>query len=377
MAEEHGGSKRDAGRKPSGRRAERPKKSGDDPHFEEFLQKQFAQLKRELAEYAPFEAAKEGKVLSFEDRISRPKKSRGGWTVGIAAVVLAAIAVPMVIQLNRQKAEVAFKTETPSVAGDVTLGKEKPKAEKEESAAGRSTDARARLDDLEAQDGTYYKNAPAKTKKAAKAEETREQGERNLKATREEASPKDAIATGKADKPAPVHETETKTIANAVREGDADRFAAKKESARVARPSEKSGYTMADKAPAPAPARPAQTAPAAPAAAPAPTLAKSRSAPANEISGGDRSAAAQAEMPAPAAEAQAASRSIQVDDAKSRLKQQDIVTDEKAEMEKLWKEFEQDPKSFNQDKKRSARLRTLLSRHNEKSRAKRMKSSVK
>lgn len=356
-----------------------PRKSGDDPHFEEFLQKQFAQLKRELAEYAPFEAAKAGKVLSFEDRISRPKKSRGGWTVGIAAVVLAAIAVPMVIQLNRQKAEVAFKTEAPSAAGEITVANEKPKPENKSPAPSNTTDARARLDDLEAQDGTYYKSSPAKGKKAAKTEETREinareQGEKNLKATREEASPRDAIATGKTDKPAPISETETKTVANAVREGDADRFAAKKESARAAHPAEKSGYAMADEAAAPAPARPGQVAPAAPAAAPAPQFAKSRNAPANEISGGDRGAAAQTEMPAPAAEAQGTSRSIQVDDAKSRMKQQQSSDDEKAEMEKLWREFEKNPQEFNRSKTKRSRLHTLLARHDRKSRAKRMRA---
>lgn len=357
LAEKHTGSESGAGRKPSSRRTNAGRKSGDDTHFEEFLQKQFAQLKRELAEYAPFEAAKEGKVLSFEDRIPRPKKSRGGWTIGIAAVVLAAVAVPMVIQLNRQKAEIAFKTEAPAVAGETTVEKDRLKYDNKSQATNSRNDKSAKLDDLEESDGTYYKKEAAK-KKAPPAD-LRQEDERNLKAAREEALPKDAITTGKA---------EAKTATNAVRNDD-DRFAAKKESGRLARTSEKSGYAMTDESAQP---RPAPAAPAPPAAAPAPQLAKSRSAPAGEISGGDRGAAAQAEMPI--AEAQPASRSIQVDDAKQRLKQQQSAEDEKAEMEKLWKEFERDPKSFNQDKKRSARLRTLLSRHNEKSRARRMKS---
>jgi hypothetical protein len=344
LAEEHGGSKRDAGRKPSGRRAQTPKTPrGEDPRFEEFLQKQFAQLKRELAEHAPFDAAKQGKVLSFEDRISRPKKNRGGWTVGIAAVVLAAVAVPMVIQLNRQKVEVR------AAAGEPTVAKDNATYDNKSPATNSRNDKSAKLDDLEERDGTYYKNAPAKAKSKASAHDLRPEDERNLKATREEASPKDAIAMDK---------TETKTATNAVRDGDADRFAAKKESAR--------GYAMADEKPA--------AAPAAPAAAPAPQLAKSRSAPANEISGGDRGAVAQAEMPAPASEAQATSRSIQVDDAKQRLKHQQNTEDEKAEMEKLWREFEKNPQEFNRSKTKRSRLDTLLARHDRKSRAKRMRA---
>jgi len=350
LAEEHGGSKRDAGRKPSGRRAQTPKTPrGEDPRFEEFLQKQFAQLKRELAEHAPFDAAKQGKVLSFEDRITRPKKSRGGWTIGIAAVVLAAVAVPMVIQLNRQKAEIAFKTEAPSVAGEATASKDNPKYGNKSPATQSRKDTSAKLDDLEESDGTYYKNAPAKAKKKTSTHDLRQEDERNLKATREEAAPKDAIAMDKA---------ETKTATNAVRDGDADRFAAKKESAR--------GYAMADEKPA--------SAPAAPAAAPAPQLAKSRSAPANEISGGNRGAVAQTEMPASASEAQATSRSIQVDDAKQRLKQQQSTEDERAEMEKLWREFEKNPQEFNRSKTKRSRLDALLARHDRKSRAKRMRA---
>ncbi|MBN8222163.1 MAG: hypothetical protein J0L53_14660 [Spirochaetes bacterium] len=363
MAEKRKDSRYGAGKKPPSGPTGAGRTSADDPRFEDFLKRQFAQLKRELAEHAPFEAAKEGKVISLEERISRPKKSRNTWQLGIAAAVLAAIAVPMVIQLNRQKAEIAYKTEAPAAAGEIVREKDGIKAENKPTAPLQRGNKTTKLDDLEESDGSYYKRAPANTQKKAEASDLRQQGERKLKAVREETSPKDSIATGKVDKPAT--EAASKTAANAVRVDDADRFAAKKESGRTERLSEESGYAMADEATAPRPA------PAAPAAAPTPQLAKSRSAP--EISGGDRGAAA-AQGEAMPAEAQKNSRSIAIDDAKSRIQKQESAAEEKAEMEKLWKEFERDPKSFNQDKKRSARLRTLLSRHNEKSRAKRMKA---
>lgn len=356
-----------------------PKSRGEDPRFEEFLQKQFAELKRELGQYASGKAAKEGKVLSFDSGIKRAGKNRGSWKYGIAAAVLAAVAVPMVIQFNRQRAEYAARTEAPAPAADAdrTIPKT-PEAERTPSKSSeKQTAPQADLDSLklaEQDEATeksgYLKAAPAKAKKKAKTEPVQDilAGERNtpaLKASREEAAPKDAIATGKAD---------DGRINNALRDNESDKFFAKKEEAKPAL-AQSSRSQRADNAPSggnpAAPASPPVAAAPAPAARPAITRS---AAPSTEISGSDRGAAmAQGETVA-AAEAQKNSRSIVVDDSKARLKKQDARDEEKAEMEKLWKEFEQDPKSFNQDKKRSARLRTLLSRHNEKSRARRMKS---
>lgn len=260
----------------------------------------------------------------------------------------------MVIQLNQKKAE--LRQNSPAAGLEI----EKPQqkfAEKDKISDGRIAMDR---DEAEEQSKRYYKRSPAKAKKSGETERVDdliagEKAENNLRTSREEAVPKDAFAAGT------VQEGRSRAMS------DAESTVSKKEEAKPERASDKSGYARMD-APASAP-RPAATAPkpaAPPAAMPAPTVADSRS-----QSGGNQNA--QAEDAAPA-EAAKNSRSIAVDDAKSRLKKQDIASDEKAEMEKLWKEFEQDPKSFNQDKKRSARLRTLLSRHNEKSRAKRMKA---
>ena len=85
---------------------------------------------------------------------------------------------------------------------------------------------------------------------------------------------------------------------------------------------------------------------------------------------------AMAEKPAEAKPAASVSRSAPIADAQANLKQDRIAEDEKSEMERLWKEFEKDPEAFQQDKKRSARLKTLLARHDTKSRARRMKSQL-
>ncbi len=335
----------------------------EDPRFEAFLQKQFAELKRELAKYPAPGAAKQGKILQLA-QAPQARAGRGSWRYGIAAAVLVAVAVPMVIQLNQQKAELASKMEAPAPVPEAerTLPKlaEKQTARKAELDSLDARKSAADLDEAEEKSQGYLKNSPAKAKKKGGPGRIDDvtAGERpaaTLKASREEAAPKDAMATGKA---------EEGRVTNAVRENESDRFFAKKEAVKPTLAQDSRSHRGDES--------PSAVAPAAPrAAAPAPQPAITRSAaPATEISGGDQGAA-MADKPAPA---ELNARSIAVDDAKTRLKKLDASNEEKAEMEKLWKEFEKDPKSFNQDKKRSARLRTLLSRHNEKSRAKRMKA---
>jgi hypothetical protein len=349
---------------PPGRRT----KTGDDERFEAFLQKQFGELKRELQRYSPGAAGKEGKLLELP-RVHQTKTGKGSWKYGIAAAALVAVAVPMVIQLNQKKTEFAVSTVAPAATAErkVTGGLEQDKDRQTKSARRDAPIVSADADELEAKTTRDYRSNPAKIQKKTKPNRMADQlagekNDRNLKASREETTP-DVLAMDKLD--GINNEQENRTTSNAVRDTDKDRFFNKKEEAKAPRVAAagKSGYTQADEAPAAA-------RPAAPAASPAP-MAKSRSVtPATEASGGDAKMA-QAETPT---EVAAMQRSAAVDDAKSRMKKQEINEGEKAEMEKLWKEFEKDPKSFNQDKKRSARLRALLSRHNEKSRAKRMRA---
>jgi len=80
-------------------------------------------------------------------------------------------------------------------------------------------------------------------------------------------------------------------------------------------------------------------------------------------SAGSAAPAAPAVAPAPAPERASASRAMAME------KDDSPKIDEKAEMESLWKEFEKNPEGFGRDKKRSARLKTLLARHETKSKS--------
>jgi cytoskeletal protein RodZ len=336
LAEEHGGSRSDAGRKPSSRRTEKNiNTQGDDPRFEEFLRRQFSQLRHEIDQHMA-RSAKSGKVLSFQDGVTRRKK-KSPWLYSVAAVVLAAVAVPMVLQLNRQKAEFDQKTDSaPAATGSLAQNQ------------------KAAPEDREAED--IQESAPArhKAKKKSRGVDAdtaeNEKGARNLAFSREETVSKDA--------------PEKRDLAGMAGEKKADP-AAKPADNRA------DGYAKAEEAPAP------RAAPASP-AAPAPATAKSRSAaPTSEgVSGGAGKPEASDEI-SPGAPLEAASRSVTIDDAKERIKKQDIAEDEKAEMEKLWKEFEKNPEQFSKDKRRSQRLKTLLARHEtrSKSRAKRVKAA--
>lgn len=78
--------------------------------------------------------------------------------------------------------------------------------------------------------------------------------------------------------------------------------------------------------------------------------------------------AAEAEQP----EIQIKSRSAPVSDGQFRLKQSELATIEKAEMEKLWSEYEKNPQEFLKDKLKTHRLKLLLSRYDTQGRAKRL-----
>lgn len=314
-----------------------PRSSGGSDSFDLFLDRQFKILRDEIDTHLAGRPAQkpEGKALVFNQR-SRKSWATGPLKYGIAAAVLVAIVVPSVIQLNRHK-----ETMNTTAAG-ATLNQRA--GETKDSLANAKTDATTEAEErVSKQDAKAGYFARKKGMQSADRDEL-EKEEANIPAAK--GARKDDTADLMATK------REAPAIERAEKSKNSDRLPS------VAKPAEEQA----------SPAKP--TAPSA-GAAPAP-----RSMPAMPMATGKSSEADKAaeiragDEVAPTA----ASRSIAVDDAKTRLKKQSASDEEKEEMEKLWREFEKDPKSFNKDKKRSARLKVLLSRHNEKSRAKRVKS---
>ena len=87
----------------------------DDAKFEAFLKKQFAELRAELDSQIAQSSAKAGQVVPFSPRITSWAKRNAKWKYSIAAAVIVAVAVPMVLQLNRQKAELARQSSAPTL----------------------------------------------------------------------------------------------------------------------------------------------------------------------------------------------------------------------------------------------------------------------
>lgn len=147
-----------------------------------------------------------------------------------------------------------------------------------------------------------------------------------------------------------------------VSEAEATRRSAK-ESDRAAAKAKKNAVGPVTPAPAERVTATKEEAPAAlkPAPAPAPAPVGTRApAPVEQ----DKTAA-QGDVPesgAPA-EMQMKSRSAPAADAQFRLKQSELATIEKAEMEKLWNEYEKNPQEFVKDKIKTHRLKLLLSRY--------------
>lgn len=298
-------------------RARKPPAS--DARFEEFLQEQFKQLRSELDRFEPPREGVDGKLLQL------PQAKASGttfwqkvdsWRYGIAASVLLAVAVPTVIQMNREQQSAVVQATSPMT----------------EKAAESKTDRPTGTVALEADD-----------------DEREEVTDRRPSFVRKKsASPKLAAA-----KPAPAKEAADRRNQKDAAGGMAKRelpedMMVAAEAAPIAK-----GRAMAsegERAPVEESPRAVPAAPAAPGAV------------------ADRAAEKKS--------ANVTSRSAPIPDAQFKLKQERIAEEEKAEMEKLWKEFEKDPKAFQQDPKRSARLRTLLARHDTKSRARRMKTEL-
>lgn len=326
----------------------------EDARFEEFLKKQFAELKRELEKHPQGGLQKkEGKVLQLT-QAPQSRASKGTWKYGIAAAVLVAVAVPMIMQLNQQKADLANQMQAPAI-----------EQEKQESAGAAKqkgmVDTKTAKEDPDAATGKadgFFKKKSKPAKKIADKEAdidsvsdvmAGERADANLNKSREETVSRDRFAAAEApaggkdaDKDTLALKAETKPrLREAMRESD-ERGASADDSRNSA-------------------ARVAQASPA----APAPTAAPGTPSASAGMASRDE------------APAKPASRSIAIGDAQEKQRKQDASEEEKAEMEKLWKEFEKDPKSFSRDSKRSARLKVLLARHDTKSktRAKRVKTA--
>lgn len=298
-----------AEKKPKGTSGKRAAKKKPADNFDQFLAERFAELRRELDAHiaAPgLTAKKTGQLAHFP----RPagQLTRGGWKLGIAAVLLAAVAVPMVMQLNQKQAEMKATVSSPAAEqrSEPHIALNKNEAHDDEVVAEEEKPAARRAQPA--------KTGATKKKIAGKADEEKVP----------EAPAKDAgaMAYGKRSLP-PMAEADAPPTT-------------KGEAAKA---------TMASPAPA----------------APAAADSERR---ADETRARDNlSAGAPAEMQ---------SRSAPIADAKFRLKQEEIAAEEKAEMEKLWKEFEKDPEKFRKDAKRTERLKMLLARHDTRSRAKRL-----
>ncbi len=323
--------------KPPAKRRIKGAVAADDAKFEAFLQKQFGELKNELRKY-PFPAKeKGGQVIPFGPRMNSWAKRNAKWKYSIAAAVVVAIAVPMILQLNRQRAEFASPTSAPALE----QGQKSGKSLQDRVADREETDADAlRADSTVQANKNYYSKkqaAPAKDtfdrRGAAEKKGTPDRMPAELPASRSEGY------ISKEEVPAPAQkQSEAAPAARRSRETMASTGAG----------ADKEERSLAAAAPPGA-------------AAPAPVAESKATRDAASVASADE---------APAAKP----RSFSIDDTNAKLKAKSIAEEEKAEMEKLWKEYEKDPKGFNKDKNRSARLRTLLTRHDTKSRAKRMQT---
>lgn len=291
----------------------------DDARFEEFLQEQFKQLRTELDRFEPSRKGIDSKLLQLpQARASGATfwQKVDSWRYGIAASVLLAVAVPTVIQMNREQRGAVVQATSPMAEAAT------------ESKADRATASEAGQFDDEEREEADESRAPLARKKSSSSKLAASK-DTPAKETGELRDQKNAA--GGMAKP----ELPTDMMAAA-------------EAAPVAK-----GRAMASEG-----ARsPVEESPNAMPAAPAPAVAMA-----------DRAEEKKS--------ANVASRSAPIPDAQYKLKQEQIADEEKAEMEKLWKEFEKDPKAFQQDRKRSARLKTLLSRHDTKSRARRIKTEL-
>jgi len=105
--------------------------------FDAYLRDRFAELKRELDAQISAGQPRAGVLQKFTPRGGF--SPRGGWTVGIAALLLTAISVPLVMQLNQQREQMrnaAVTLEQPSTPA--TRENKPAEAEDEETASPKT-----------------------------------------------------------------------------------------------------------------------------------------------------------------------------------------------------------------------------------------------
>lgn len=313
-----------------------------DQQFEDFLRRQFTALKRELDAHAAT-TRKDGKKLVLPGgAVERPHggnsrvlKFFDSYKYGIAAAVLVAVAVPMVIQLNRQKFE-------ERQIAEVRLA----------NAAHASENAKVLSNDSDAAPEIASPSArrPPQTKNDVIAQSSAPQAKNIPRPQRDTNLPSNSKTLAR--KKSTIAETKPAS------EGDADNALALRAAKEEEKDSPLAAITMAPKA--------------APAAAPQADDARSGAAapPQNTERGAMARAESASTQPDATPPTTPTTRSIRIENNKARMKRQEIAEDaEKQEMEKLWKEFEKNPKSFAKDRKRRTRLKVLLVRYNQKSRS--------
>jgi hypothetical protein len=272
---------------------------GADDKFDAYLRERFAELKRELDAQLASGQSKAGLLHKFAARV------RGRWTVGIAALLLAAVSVPLVMQLNQQREELRAATLTLDQPSASAARENMPAEEADEKITTPKSAARKGRNKRAAAELERFEKDSADTKESELAFKKRAQPTKPLE-----------------DNPGRVADSE-KNLPQGAR------------------------------------------------AAPAPPRAAAAEAPAMEQAKGEGDADDSAASGTPAMP-EAKTRSAPVPDAQFRLKKAELDAIEKHEMELLWKEYERNPKEFLKDKQKTERLKTLLARHDTRSRARRI-----
>ncbi len=122
-------------------KAKRTRPAADD-RFDAYLRERFAELKRELDAQMTAGQPRAGVLRKFI-----PKggfSPRGGWTIGIAALLLTAISIPLVMQLNEQREQIRSAVATNEQPAAAPHAETKPLAtEDEEPSVSKSSGATA------------------------------------------------------------------------------------------------------------------------------------------------------------------------------------------------------------------------------------------
>ena len=191
--------------------------------FDAYLRDRFAELKRELDAQISAGQPRAGVLQKFTPRGGF--SPRGGWTVGIAALLLTAISVPLVMQLNQQREQMRSAVVTSEQPAALPQRDNKPVTEEDEETpapkhANRQASRRKGVVETERRE-----NEAADSKESGLAFKKRAQpaimdeGKTDRVALAEEATPRVARA-------APAPAAEAPAMEQAKGESRADEFAA-------------------------------------------------------------------------------------------------------------------------------------------------------